>query len=257
MTDLILSPRIELGIAVPVRSPSARPGLALVAVCVVAPIPLILALVGEGVLYRLACAALFPVMLLFVFYGYALTASVRSGIVRLRGEHGLRFVPPAAVIVLPFVIAAVGVVMGVLAVLALGQPGESFGRGPRTIWGVLVVGALAAAWLVQSLVGLGRTVGLRLSAWGLEGVRGGPAVRLPWGYLERAEAIPTRRGAALMLVLIEGNPLVILGQDLGSDPNVVAAIIEHYRTHPEDEDLLSDAVAAIRRVEAAGAERSA
>ena len=117
--------------------------------------------------------------------------------------------------------------------------------------GLIGVGALSALWLTQMLWALRRPRGLLVSSWGLRGVRGAPSVLLPWDYWRRAVAVASPNGARLVLQLESGGSVTIHGQYLGSDPNLVAAIIEHFRTHADDGDRLANAHDAIRCVEEA------
>lgn len=251
MSTVSLAPRIARAGSVALRPSNYRPGLAIALLGLVALVALILALLGGSLLYRaaLVCGAVMFVLLLL--YVRALAHAARSGIVRVRKDAELRFVPAASVTLLPIAASLAGSAMGICAALALGQPEQDFGRGYRTIWGAVIIGALATVWLAQSLIALRRPAGLGLSSWGIDGVRGGPSVRLPWDLITEVTAIATPRGAELSIGLAEGQPLTVHGQYLGSDANVVAAVVEHFRLHPEDEALLASAVPAIHRVEAA------
>jgi hypothetical protein len=213
-----------------------------------AVVPLLVALLGSGFLFRASMVAGGAVMVMLVPYLAALS-SARRGEIRVSDAGGLRFVPRPGALGWPFAIAFAGLTAGILAVASLIDDQE-FGLLPRTVWLVLLTGVLSAIWLGQSLWSLRVPLGLRVSAWGLEGVRGSKAVSLPWNYLAKAEAAPGRSGAVLRLTQEDGSSVVIAPQYLGSDPNVVAAIIEHYRAHPEDDDALADATDAVRRVEA-------
>lgn len=64
-----------------------------------------------------------------------------------------------------------------------------------------------------------------------------------------AVARPSSTGAQLHLELADGGVLTVNGVQMGSDPNVVTALVEHFRTHPDHRDQLTDGVEAVRTVE--------
>jgi hypothetical protein len=60
----------------------------------------------------------------------------------------------------------------------------------------------------------------------------------------------------VVLTLSTGGSIILAPHFLGSDPNVVAAVINYYRAHPEQRPLLSDPHAALDHVEEALASSS-
>jgi hypothetical protein len=210
---------------------------------------LVLAAVADGALYRLALVMFAAVLVLLIPYLFVLMLAVHRGGIQVARRGGLRFVASPFVIILPLLISTVGLIPGLLAVAAPAWTGESFGTGQGSIWWSLT-SLLSLSWLAQQAWRLRLPSGLRLSADGLFGVRGSSAVRVAWDQLGEVTAIPGPTGARLQLTVAQ-SPIVIDAAMLGSDPSVVATIIEHFRTHPDDRRSLSDADEAIRRVEEA------
>lgn len=148
------------------------------------------------------------------------------------------FYPLAAVLVmLPAAVA--------LVALLRGEAASEIGFGRRTVY---LIGALGVVFFAQQLWALRVPRGLELTPTELRGVRGVGRIALKWDDLGEAFAMSTRTGAKLSLRLKRGEVLIFPRRLLGSDPDAVAAIINHYLRHPSDRDSLANPEAAIRLV---------
>jgi hypothetical protein len=157
-----------------------------------------------------------------------------------------------------FLIAVLG--MGLVSALALEwqtrlERGWDFGWSFRAMQGVLLL--LVGAWVFRLVIrGLLRRQGLCLSADRVELWNGyrNPTL-LDWKDI-KGVSVGESHAAGLSFPLISllhagGGRSEITGNKMGSDPNVVAAIVRFYLDHPEQRDALSDPVEALRRVEQA------
>lgn len=120
-------------------------------------------------------------------------------------------------------------------------------------WWLIVLSVVGLVLLLKQVWDLRVSEGITLSPKGLVGVRGAKSFRVSWDGLQEATAATKQTGLCLQLTLADHSVLSVPGAYMGSDPNVVAAIIEHFRTDPEDRKYLADGDEAIRVVEAAHA----
>lgn len=177
------------------------------------------------------------------------TGAVAAGRVRVHGTTGvLRFVAPPAIPAGMFALAVIALAGGLVAVglrLAgvpdVAQVGVG-GTGPYAL------GLVGLVWLAQQLWALRVPAGLTLDARGVRGARGTRHVDIPWDDLAAVDVVGTR-GAKLVLTPRGGSPVMLDPHWFGSDPNLVAPVVEHFRVHPEDRAALVDGRAAIRLVE--------
>jgi hypothetical protein len=151
----------------------------------------------------------------------------------------LRFVVPRAAPVLFFVAAIVGLVPGVVAIV---EGFDEVGTWPAFF------SAVSLVWLVQQLWALRLPAGLTLDARGIRGVRGSKPVDLGWHDLVRAE-VTAPKGIRLVLHLSDSGTIVLEPAYIGSDPNVLAAVIDFFVEHPEHRGMLATPEAALRLVE--------
>jgi hypothetical protein len=213
--------------------------------------------VGALVFGAIALAA--DELALRLFLGFAALASVLILVIVLRFQtslterivridpsvSGLRFVASRSVRSSWLVFCVIGLVPAVLAA-TVGAPQQP----TRTVWGMYAVSALAALWLIQQLFGFRTPPGLTLSQHGIRGVRGTGSIDITWDQLERVEVTSTG-GAKLVLHSTHSPAVVIEPRWTGSDPNIIAPIVDYYRTHPAERSALADPRAALRLVEAA------
>ncbi|SJN46068.1 hypothetical protein FM104_14530 [Microbacterium esteraromaticum] len=117
-----------------------------------------------------------------------------------------------------------------------------------TAVGPYVLAALGLWLLVKEILSARTPAGLQVDAEGLSGVRGTKQVHLRWDDLESAAAFG-RHGPQLMLLTSNQGPIALEAHHFGSDPAVVARIIEYFRVNPTQRAQLNDGAAAIRTVE--------
>lgn len=210
----------------------------------------------EGFLQRatMASMALTCGGVLLIFH--AQVGAVRERTVRIAHEGPLRFVPPARIALSYLPTSLLGVAAGTFSTIGLFTVNE--GYVSRWDWrNVGVFGLLALFWLAQMAWGLRRPAGLEVSPSGLRGVRGSANVDTRWEELDHANAFVTPKSASLEVTFKGGSAVEIDAVHLGSDPTVVAAVIEHFRADGADRELLLDPRAALRAVEAADAAAAA
>lgn len=179
-------------------------------------------------------------------------ASVSVGVVRFDNRSpSLRFsYAPGLDLMYPLAAALVTLPAAVpLVALLRGAAAAEIGYGRRTALGL---GLLGLVFLAQQLWALRVPRGLQLTPEGLRGVRGVGRLALTWDDLGAASAVSTRSGAKLCLHVTGGGAHLLPRRLLGSDPDAVAAIINHYLRHPADRGHLSDPEVAIRRVARSG-----
>jgi hypothetical protein len=255
MRTTSVRPRVVIDRAVAIRPAKDRTGLGYGALGAVALVSAAFVIGADGILFRAYMGLLGMVFCLAMLYMRALVGAAVRGSVRV-AEGDLRFVRPRSVAALPLGMGALATMSGALSLVAPAWTGESFalsdGVGTQSLWaGVVALGGVVG--LVIEAWSLRLPTGLVVDESGLVGVRGGPDAQLPWERLESASVVTSSTGACLAITAVEGSVVTIQAPQIGSDPNVVAAIIEHFRTHPEDREVLGDAREAIRRVEAAHA----
>jgi hypothetical protein len=176
--------------------------------------------------------------------------SLDDGCVRVDGRRrATRFVPTRLVSAVNPILASLAIVPAA-AIISVGGIGSTipslvdFGR-----WGPFGLAGLGLALLAREVVALATPRGLLLTAAGLTGIRGARRIDLGWDDVLGVGVIDARR--AFLAIRTTSGLLKVEPYAIGSDPNVVAPIVRHYLTHPEDRHLLADPVAAIRRVEEA------
>jgi hypothetical protein len=227
---------------VPLRSPRANPvGLAIVVG--LAALGFVAAATGADNAITLAVTASAALMLVLLLVSALLMpGDISERVVRIQADAAeLRFVGPAAVPTLFWLAALVGSVP-VVAALVFG-----FDYAGRALF---LIGAVAVFWVGQQLWGLRTPRGLTLSEQGLRGVRGSKPVRLAWDDLSYADVATTRQGAKLVLHLRPTGVIVITPHYTGSDPNVLAPLINFFLAHPEQRATLATPMAALVVVEA-------
>ena len=243
---------------VPVRAPGYRPALAIALLIAVAAAFLGAALLLPAPLgLRLLLAGLGVIVLAALGVAVSWAGALRVGEVRVAPEAaGLRFSAPGSLIASMIVVALVGVLVAVLLVVieAVGLPATS-GSGPAR-FGPAVLGVAAGGWAVVLLVGLRVPPGLTLTPEGVRGVRGAGPVALAWDDLARVEVLASSHGARLVLHAVGGGVSSVDPHWTGSDPNLVAAIVEHFRARPADRAALRDGPAALDLVEDAVSRRA-
>jgi hypothetical protein len=235
---------------VALNAPNYRPTAAIVVLVVVVLITAAFAVFAEDTATQLMMGSIGLMVLLAGLGAIRLQGAARDRVVRIEPDvAGLRFAGPASVHVLFFAAAVVGVVPGVIALTA----GVPVGSRRGGLFFLLLSG-IALAWMVQQLLALRTPNGLTLTEHGLRGVRGSKPVHLDWDVLDHAEVVSSK-GAKLALHLVSGGVIVIEPRYTGSDPNVVAPVIDFFLKHPAHRSTLATPEAALALVEqSAGAE---
>ena len=91
-------------------------------------------------------------------------------------------------------------------------------------------------------------VGVELHADGVHTRKGLSRVFLPWDQLLTPSIVMVSKKPVLGLVDTSGQGGLLYSMYFGSDPVIVAEVIEFYRTHPGERHLLADPIAALARV---------
>lgn len=209
----------------------------------------LIAVADDRLGFRLFMAGLAATTLLLVAALQLWNRALRAGSVRVVTSGPLRFVPPPylrplfAIVAIAFLIPAV--VSLVVALLGLPTMGGST-RFTTVLPYLLAVVSLVS--LVRLLWSMRTPAGLRVDAEGLSGVRGSKRVQLAWNDLDGALA-PGPHGPTLALLTRTHGPISIDAHHIGSDPAVVAGVIQHYLDHPAQRFRLEDGMGAIRAVE--------
>lgn len=216
--------------------------LAFAAVPVIAVFGLLPALGSRDSVYRLVMLGLVGLFVLFVIGSVVLTRSVSEGRVRIDDAPGsLRFRPATGVWILFAATSAAMVALAIPATLSAGFEWSLPRASP------LALGLVGLGFLAQQLWWLRTPVGLALSPDGLRGVRGIHPITIGWDELAAADVIDAR-GAKLVLHRTDGGAQPVGALWLGSDPNIVAPVIEFFRTHPEKRAVLGGEPAETLRV---------
>ena len=231
--------RDEPGVALP----SAKPNpLAITLLIGLTALVFVAFAVGADNPVSRAVAAAGAVMLVLILIAaLRMPGDISRRVVRIDTNAGaLRFVGPRLVPVLFWLAALAG---SVPAVAALAFGFDLVGRA------MLFIGLVALFWVGQQLWALRTPRGLTLSEQGLRGVRGSKPVNLGWDDLSYAEAISSPQGAKLVLQLRPSGAIVIMPHYTGSDPNVLAPLINFFLAHPEHRTALATPMAALVLVE--------
>ncbi|MEV8250421.1 hypothetical protein AB0O87_05795 [Microbacterium sp. NPDC076768] len=188
-------------------------------------------------------------LLVLQAYFLVVSLSVKRGVVRVSKAGPLRFLSPptnrAMLVLLVLVCLVPGVIVVISMVFDLPMAdGRSLRSGPLGLAIIAIGGLGALLWSVRT------PAGLTLDERGLRGVREHTSFDVEWDGLVRAES-GGKMGMKLTLHFRDRRrPVVVGGPQIGSDPAVVAAVIEYYRLHPAERTHLSDGPGAIRVVEA-------
>lgn len=201
-------------------------------------------------LFWLLMALLMAALLLFFWQWHI---AVREGVVRVDRDHPtLRFRPRRSLAAVEFVAPAVLVVFGIANVVAVVTLGEALGE-TRRARGIHWLALPALGYLVYLLWARRVRPGLTLSVEGIAGVRRSKRVDSAWDDIASVTVRRRGYGAMLEITFVDGGRRMVEPERIGSDPNVVAAVIEHYLLSPEDRHVLVNPVAALKRVDAKAA----
>lgn len=247
--SVLLTPNIPTGKR-PILPSSRRTGPILLGLSVVPAMSFIIAAVDTRIGFQLLMVSLGITMLVLIVGLQLRLLGLRAGAVRIDASGTLRFVPPGshwlAVVAVPIAFLVPVIVFILIAVLQL--PTQMFSsrllQGAPFLLAAVSLGSFAhIAWSMRF------PAGLRLGVEGLSGVRGSRRVEVGWGDILNVSPVGPH-GPKLMLLIRDSRPIVIDTHHLGSDPAIVAEVIEFFRTRPSLRAQLSDGRAAIRAVEA-------
>ncbi|MGO1735205.1 MAG: hypothetical protein ACTHZ9_02635 [Leucobacter sp.] len=232
-------------------SPNGRDATPFIWVLLVVPtIAFAIALADSNIGFKLFMASSGVTMLVLVIGLYLRSRALRAGEIRIEASGELRFMPSRSVRV-----ASVGVAIAcfvpaaaTLIVNVLGLPTQSgYTRSTITLPFAL---ALLGVWLlIQAILSARTPAGLRVGPYGIQGVRGSKRVHLGWDDLVSASPFG-KHGPKLMLLTEDRGAIIIDSHRTGSDPAIVARIIEYFKANPMQRAQLSDGAAAIRILEA-------
>lgn len=246
---LLLTPKISTG-GRSVFPKGKNPAPFVWALLIVPAIAFAIAFADSRIGFRLFMASAGITMLTLIVALYFRSRTLRTGNIRIAASGELRFVSPGSIrigavaVAIAFFIPAIASLIITLLDLPTQQGLTRF-----TTVGPYAVAAVGLWLLVKEVLSARTPVGLRVSAEGLYGVRGTKRVDLHWDDLENATAFG-RQGPKLMLLTKNKGPIVLDSHHLGSDPAIVARVIEYFRTNRTQRAQLSDGAAAIRTVEA-------
>ncbi|NYI39969.1 hypothetical protein [Demequina lutea] len=247
MTSVLLSPRIEAESTAPTK-PMRRGRL--VAYGAVAVAVFLAGLIQDGVARQGAFVAFSLTLGALVFAMLAAASEVHGGAIRVRSGGVLCFVPRARLAGTYWLYVCLGLIPGALMALDMRITRKSsVGIPDITAFAMGIVSVYMLIRLTKLIRQLRLPVGLAVSERGLSGVRNGGRVAISWDELQGASAMTIPSGPLVVFSVASGPTVLLRGVYIGSDPNLVAAIVEHFRTHPEDRVLLADGAAAIRAVE--------
>jgi hypothetical protein len=208
------------------------------------------ALFVENDPFGLLVFSLSVALLLLFIAGVAMQSGLKERAVRIDAQASvLRFVGSPVGYILFVATATVALTPGALVLSAMLTLGSQLG-------GLAFIGLslVALIWLGQLLWSLTVPPGLSLSESGLRGVRGTKSVNLDWDDLAGARVVFVK-DSRLVLDLTTGGAIILVPHYTGSDPNVMAAVINYYRVHPEERSRLANPRAALDHVEKALASR--
>lgn len=247
MNAVRLTPRIvDPGApSVPLLVANYSPGPAIAVFGIGFAIGVGFAIFHPDVHFRVMMAAVGAVMGLLLAILIVLQNAMHVRTVRIDENYaGLRFVAPIALDILFWAIGVVGLVPGFVVM--------SGGGSQRGGIAFIVLSSIFVAWIAQQFWALRTPRGLTLTETGLIGVRGSASVSSTWDGVTGVELVYVR-GARIVLHLRDGRTVTLDPRYTGSDPNVLATIVDYFLRHPADRAALADPRAAIALVESARA----
>lgn len=201
--------------------------------------------------FRLIMASVGLIMCVMIVALLLRVRGLQPGVIRIDATGGLRFVPPrthrAGLVAVPLsLLLPVGVLFWVRVAGLPTQASSSrfMASAPYVLLAVSLVSLALIAWSMRV------PVGLRVGPSGISGVRGNGVLNLDWGDIASASPVG-EYGPKLGLVTSAGDAVLIDAHHLGSDPAIVARILEFYRSRPARRAELEDGRAAITAVERA------
>ncbi|MFV0427032.1 MAG: hypothetical protein ACK5KU_08355 [Beutenbergiaceae bacterium] len=210
---------------------------------------LVIALADDRTGFRLLMAGLAVTGLVLVMGLAMWNHALAAGRIRIRNTGPLHFVPPATVLAASLGVAIAFQIPALTALVVGNSDLPTMTTSTRfTMLGPPVLALVGLVLLARSIWSVRTPVGLRVTADGLDGVRGARPLSLAWDEIDSADA-PGPHGPHLALLTTTGNTIVIETHYIGSDPAIVARILQHYRDNPAQRHELEDGQQAVRVVE--------
>lgn len=182
--------------------------------------------------FRLIMASVGLIMCVMIVALLLRVRGLQPGVIRIDATGGLRFVPPrthrAGLVAVPLsLLLPVGVLFWVRVAGLPTQASSSrfMASAPYVLLAVSLVSLALIAWSMRV------PVGLRVGPSGISGVRGNGALNLDWGDIASASPVG-EYGPKLGLVTSAGDAVLIDAHHLGSDPAIVARILEFTEVDP-------------------------
>ena len=252
--QLLLTPKIPTG-GRSVLPNGKNPAPFVWALLIVPAIAFAIAFADPRIGFKLFMGSAGITMLMLVVALYLRSRSLRTGNIRIVESGSLQFVPSGTIRV-GAVAIAIGFLIPAIAslIISLLDLPTQQGFSRLIVVGPYVLAALGIWLLVKEVLSERTPAGLQVDAEGLRGVRGTKQVDLRWDDLENAAAFG-KHGPKLMLLTRQQGPIILDSHYLGSDPAIVAEVIEYFKTHPTQRALLSDGASAINTVEQVAAKR--
>ncbi len=199
---------------------------------------------------------------LLVFGGPAIwfsrTWSPRRSRVRIVQDGTLHFGIPSRVYTVPALALALTLgYVGVVGVLVFSGsiPGEPLRTSRLTliIGGIgLILLSAGASMAFLAVLTWQLPAGASLTLFGVSARTPFSWKASPWAEIDDVTVeLGSQRYVYLVLHRRDGRPIRVSAQSLGSDPNVVAAIIQFYLQHPQHRDALAEPEVAMKRFEGA------
>lgn len=173
-----------------------------------------------------------------VYFADALLERASDGSVRIAPLHpAVRFMPSRPAQLAPVIGAGVLVAPVVAYGIAQLEP-DAF------VWGTALIGVPLAGWVAVTWRSF---PGLEVSGTGIRGLRFSRRIDLSWQEL-RSVGVTEGRRPRLVIETVGGRRIEVHPRWIGSDAAEVACVIEHYRRHPADRELLEVPITAIEWV---------
>lgn len=219
--------------------------------CVVPAIGFTIAAIDTRLGFQLLMASLSVMMLVLIIALLLRVRGLRPGAIRIVAVGELRFLPSrghrVGGIAVPVAMLLPVIILGVVAVCDLPTQASSsrlLALLPMVLLGTSIGSLAMAVWSMRI------PLGLRVGATGLAGVRGSRVTNVTWDELERVAPLGAY-GSKLVVATRSRGSIVLDAHHLGSDPAIVADVIEFYRKRPGERKRLADGVGAISAVEVA------
>lgn len=244
--------RLTPKISVDGRSVFARgkdPGPIIWCLLLVPAFAFVIALVDTRLGFKLFMGSIGIAMLAGVIALSLRSRALRAGEICIETPGALRFIPPRSLWVGNVVVAFACLLPGAVSVIiiVMDLPTQR-GLTKSTTVGPYVLVVIGLALLIQTIWSTRTPVGLSVHPEGLRGVRGTKRVDLRWDDIESVSPFG-HHGPKLLLITANHDAIIIDSHHTGSDPAIVARVIEYFRKNPLQRTQLRDGAAAINIVE--------